>query len=129
MSGRVMFVGSLASSQSQPMPRLKVILPDRARLPTVIVDGDRIILKGVVAGTSLPTDFLRAPTPKRESEPRRRPRRPTLSRALAEAAKNKTPVRGATIRPDGSVRLEFGDVEHTDMNQNEWDSVFHNGKN
>jgi hypothetical protein len=112
------------------MPRLKVPVPDHARRPTVVVDGNRIIFNGVVAGTSLPADFLRPPMPKRESEPpRRRLRRPTLSRALAEAAKNKTPVRGATIRPDGSVRLEFGDVESTDMNQNEWDKVLPHGKN
>jgi hypothetical protein len=59
----------------------------------------------------------------------RRKRKPTLASALKQASKAGASVAGATITPDGSVKLEFGDVEKTDQangkaeEKNEWDSI------
>ncbi len=39
---------------------------------------------------------------------RRRPRKPTLSQALREAAKGGANVAGAVIEPDGKIALTFG---------------------
>ena len=46
------------------------------------------------------------------SKPARKPRKPTLSRALAEAAKANKPVRGAVIEAD-KIELTFGEPEST----------------
>ena len=52
---------------------------------------------------------------------RTRQRRPTLTTALAQAAKAGMTVSGATIAPDGSVTLTFGDGSTTTTNP--WDEV------
>ena len=54
---------------------------------------------------------------------RRRSRRPNLASALKQAGKAGVAVSGATIRPDGSVALEFGNPDSARPESNEWDSV------
>ena len=51
---------------------------------------------------------------------RTRQRRPSLTTALAQAAKAGLTVSGATIAPDGSVTLKFGDGSTV---TNPWDEV------
>jgi hypothetical protein len=43
--------------------------------------------------------------------PPRKPRKPTLKAALAEADKAGRPVRGAVIAPSGEFTLQFGEPE------------------
>jgi hypothetical protein len=45
-----------------------------------------------------------------EQKPRRR-RKPSLKRALAAAKQAGLPASGATLAPDGSVRVSFGPIE------------------
>ena len=52
------------------------------------------------------------------SKTARKPRKPTLSRALAEAAKAGKPVRGAVIEAD-KIELQFGEPEST-QTTNPW---------
>jgi hypothetical protein len=63
-----------------------------------------------------------------QDKPQRRPRRPSLKRALADAKKADQPVSGATLAADGSVSLSFGSAGAGDIG-NEWDTVLRHGKN
>jgi hypothetical protein len=67
-----------------------------------------------------PWDFV--PDKKR----RKRIRKPTLASALKAADKAGKAVAGATIKPDGSVALEFGNADAPICqahNANPWDRV------
>jgi hypothetical protein len=62
-----------------------------------------------------------APEPKRQ-----RKRRPSLAAALRQAAATGVTVNGATVKPDGSVALTFGERDDTATNGNPWDEVLAN---
>jgi hypothetical protein len=57
---------------------------------------------------------------------KRRKRRATLAGALAQATKAGAAVKAATIAPDGSVTLAFGQPGASDLN--EWDQELLHGK-
>ena len=72
---------------------------------------------GVVEGD----DDEIAPEPKRQ-----RKRKPSLAAALRQAAATGVTVNGATVKPDGSVALTFGERDDTATNGNPWDEVLTN---
>jgi hypothetical protein len=57
-----------------------------------------------------------------ETAPRRR-RRPTPAYALTQARKAGFVVTSATLAPDGSVSLQFGEHEDVNLRNNPWDEV------
>jgi hypothetical protein len=57
---------------------------------------------------------------------KRRVRRPTLKQVLAQAQRAGRSVAGATVKPDGSVSLEFGQpatITDENFSANPWDAV------
>lgn len=57
-----------------------------------------------------------------KSKPAKRQRKPSLASAIKQAGKAGVNVAGATVKPDGSVALEFGETP-TSQEDNEWDDV------
>lgn len=56
-------------------------------------------------------------------KPKRAGRKPTLAQALRQARQAGASVKEATIEPNGSIALQFGEPDGADMKINEWDKA------